>query len=185
MNIFEKIRLRRLDEARAQDEDRKDAARREDEERRVAEAEAAEIEAELQKEEAEDREREGLFKDERGRDEEERRLPDPPPRRPIARDVEMDPGWLDRWEAEGVMTPLSDQERAKLAEIDREDPVGRGQREMFLPREVLAIRAHSDRWVAEREQAKAAEPEPEQKKAAPQEPVVKEQEQEPDDELEM
>lgn len=131
-------------------------------------------------------------------EEQERRVPDAAVR-PYVRDPDMDPAWLDRWEGEGTMTPLTDEEREKLKAIDREDPVGRGQREMFLPREVLAIRAHSDRWVAEREAAKEAkaerEPESEQK-AAPQEPaaqereerrtttvVVKEQEQ--DDELEM
>lgn len=175
--ILEKIRLRRRDEDRDQDADRKDLAQREDEERRAAAAEAADIEADLQKEQDEARKREDLFKDGRGFDEEERRLPDPP-RRAIVRDAEMDPGWLDRWEAEGTMSPLTDEEREKLKAIDREDPMGREQREAFLPREVLAIRADSDRWVAEqaREQASEQEREPEPAPAP---------EQEIDDDMEM
>ncbi len=69
-----------------------------------------------------------------------------------AHDPEPDPGWLARWEREGALSALTPQERAKLQEIDREDPYGRGQREQFLPREVLAIREKSDRMVEAREQ---------------------------------
>lgn len=68
-----------------------------------------------------------------------------------ARDPEPDPGWLARWEREGTLTALTPAERDKLRELDREDPYGRSQREQFLPREVLAIRAKSDRMVEARE----------------------------------
>lgn len=68
--------------------------------------------------------------------------------------AEPDPGWLARWEQEGTLTALTPAERDKLREIDREDPFGREQRAMFLPREVLAIREKSDRLVAEREAQK-------------------------------
>jgi hypothetical protein len=71
-------------------------------------------------------------------------------------DPHNDPGWLARWEREGTLVQLTPAEREKLREIDRQDPMGREMRDLFLPREVLGIRAHSDRWVAEREQAKAA-----------------------------
>ena len=67
--------------------------------------------------------------------------------------AEPDPGWLARWEREGTLTALTPAERDKLREIDREDPFGREQRAMFLPREVLAIRAKSDRMVEERQMA--------------------------------
>ena len=87
----------------------------------------------------------------------------------LARDPEPDPGWLNRWEREGTLTALTPAEREKLREIDRQDPFGRGQREMFLPREVLAIRAHSDRMVEERQmvarQAEAREAPAQEKKA--------------------
>jgi hypothetical protein len=63
-------------------------------------------------------------------------------------DPHMDPGWLARWERDGVVAPLTPAEREKLREIDRQDPMGREQREQFLPREVLGIRANSDRQVA-------------------------------------
>ena len=69
----------------------------------------------------------------------------------LARDPEPDPGWLARWEREGTLAALTPQEREKLRAIDREDPYGRSQREQFLPREVLAIRAKSDRMVEARE----------------------------------
>lgn len=174
---LEKIRLRRRDEVHTQDADRKDAEWREDEERRVAAAEAADIEADLQKEQDEARMRDVDLEDERGFDEQERRLPDLAQPSTMIRDVEMDPDWLHRWEDEGTMTPLTDEERAKLEAIDREDPVGRGMREQFLPREVLAIRANSDRWVAEqREQASEQEREPEPASAP---------EQDLDDDMEM
>ncbi len=67
--------------------------------------------------------------------------------------AEPDPGWLARWEREGTLSPLTHAEREKLREIDRQDPFGREQRAMFLPREVLAIRAKSDRMVEERQMA--------------------------------
>ncbi len=77
-------------------------------------------------------------------------------------DPHMDPGWLARWEQEGTLTHLTPAEREKLREIDRQDPMGREQREQFLPREILAIRANSDRWVEqqrkEREAAAQAKP---------------------------
>ena len=63
-------------------------------------------------------------------------------------DPHNDPGWLARWEREGTLTELTPAEREKLREIDRQDPMGREQREQFLPREVLGIRANSDRQVA-------------------------------------
>ncbi len=63
-------------------------------------------------------------------------------------DPHMDPGWLARWEREGTLTQLTPAEREKLREIDRQDPMGRSQREAFLPREVLGIRANSDRQMA-------------------------------------
>ena len=75
-------------------------------------------------------------------------------------DPHQDPGWLARWEREGTLTQLTSAEREKLREIDRQDPMGREQRAQFLPREVLAIRADSDRQVAafrqEREAAQVA-----------------------------
>ena len=108
----------------------------------------------------------------------------------LARDPEPDPGWLARWEREGTLSPLTPAEREKLRALDREDPFGREQRAMFLPREVLAIRAHSDRMVEAREQehhhqqqheAEAGEhkQEPGHKHQAP------ELEQDQDDELEL
>lgn len=194
MNIFEKIRLRRLDEARNHDADRRDDdQRREDEARRVAAAEAADIEADLQKEPDEAHDGEHRRKDGGGFDEEERRVPE----RPYAHDPDPDPGWLDRWEREGTLKDLTPDERAKLEQIDHEDPMGRGMREQFLPREVLAIRSNSERAVekmrAEREAAKEAEPESE-REAAPEEPAAQEREerrtavvkeQEPDDNMDM
>lgn len=137
--------------------------------------------------------------------EEERRVPDAAVRPYVVRDVEMDPGWLNRWEAEGVMTPLSDEEREKLKMIDREDPIGREGRAQFLPREVLAIRANSERAVekmrAEREakaeaQVEKVQEEPAREEKAPvQEPERQAQderksaarvaEQEQDDDMEM
>ena len=99
----------------------------------------------------------------------------------LARDPEPDPGWLARWEREGALSPLTLEEREKLREIDREDPFGRGQREMFLPREVLAIRSRSDRLVAEREaQKQGQEAAPAQEKKA-----QVELEHDQDDELEL
>ncbi len=80
----------------------------------------------------------------------------------LVRDPEPDPGWLARWEREGTLSALTPEEREKLREIDREDPMGRGQREQFLPREVLAIRAKSDRMVAEREREAEHKQEPQQ-----------------------
>lgn len=71
-------------------------------------------------------------------------------------DPHMDPGWLARWERDGVMVALTPEERDKLREIDREDPMGRSMRELFLPREVLAIRANSDRWVEQQRQEREA-----------------------------
>lgn len=71
-------------------------------------------------------------------------------------DPHMDPGWLARWEREGTLTQLTPAEREKLREIDREDPMGRDQRAQFLPREVLAIRANSDRWVEQQRQEREA-----------------------------
>ncbi len=71
-------------------------------------------------------------------------------------DLHADPGWLARWEREGTMTTLTPAEREKLREIDREDPMGRSMRELFLPREVLAIRANSDRWVEQQRQEREA-----------------------------
>ncbi len=68
--------------------------------------------------------------------------------------AEPDPGWLARWERNGTLSPLTPEEREKLRALDREDPMGREQREQFLPREVLAIRAKSDRLVEEREAQK-------------------------------
>ena len=109
-------------------------------------------------------------------------------------DPHMDPGWLARWERDGVMVALTPEERDKLREIDREDPMGREQREQFLPREVLAIRADSDRQVAafrqEREAAqvapnlKAEEPAPEPK-ASSMRDHGHAPEQDEDEELEM
>ena len=95
-------------------------------------------------------------------------------------DPHNDPGWLARWERDGTLTKLTPAEREKLREIDRADPMGREQREQFLPREVLGIRANSDRQVeAFREEREAARSEP---KA----PVVQHtQEPEQDEELEM
>ena len=63
-------------------------------------------------------------------------------------DPHNDPGWLARWEREGTLAQLTTAEREKLREIDRQDPMGREQREQFLPREVLGIRANSDRQMA-------------------------------------
>ena len=71
-------------------------------------------------------------------------------------DPHQDPGWLARWERDGVMTQLTPAEREKLREIDRADPMGREQRAQFLPREVLAIRANSDRWVEQQRQEREA-----------------------------
>lgn len=181
-SILEKLRLRRRDEDRAQDADRKDADRREDEERRKASAEA-----ELQKEEAAPRARLAI------REEEKRPLP-PRPSAPV-RDADPDPGWLDRWESEGALRDLTPEERAKLEAMDREDPYGRGQRQMFLPREVLAIRANSERAV-EKMRAERAESEAKQELAQEQEsgrerpPEPKpapgaEVEQDQDDDMEM
>ena len=105
-----------------------------------------------------------------------------------ARDPEPDPGWLARWEREGTLSPLTHAEREKLRALDREDPMGRGQREQFLPREVLAIRAHSDRMVEERE-AQAQQHEPaetgERKPGQVQEQKRQAPELEQDDELEL
>jgi hypothetical protein len=196
LDIWEKLRLRRRDQDWAEDQDRKDAGRldaqrREDEERRVAAAEAADIEASIAREEAEDRAREAALEEEERRPlQAERPVPDEAVR-PYIHDPEMDPGWLDRWEAEGTMAPLTDAERAKLEAIDREDPIGREGRAQFLPREVLAIRANSDRWAAEREQAKASaldaaqEPERQEQERKSAVAVEREREQEPDDEMEM
>ena len=94
-------------------------------------------------------------------------------------DPHNDPGWLARWERDGVMTQLTPAEREKLRELDKEDPYGREQREQFLPREVLAIRANSDRQVAAfQAQREAGQAEPEQQK---QEPELEQE----DEELEM
>ena len=71
-------------------------------------------------------------------------------------DPHLDPGWLTRWEREGTLTQLTPAEREKLREIDRQDPMGREMRELFLPREVLAIRANSDRWVEQQRQEREA-----------------------------
>ena len=71
-------------------------------------------------------------------------------------DPHLDPGWLSRWEREGTLVQLTPEERDKLREIDRADPMGRGMREQFLPREVLAIRANSDRWVEQQRQEREA-----------------------------
>ena len=110
-------------------------------------------------------------------------------------DPHMDPGWLARWEREGTMTTLTPAEREKLREIDREDPMGRSMRELFLPREVLAIRANSDRWVEqqrqEREQAtpdRALERAPEPTKSEPKASISAREhapERDEDEELEM
>ena len=71
-------------------------------------------------------------------------------------DPHMDPGWLARWERDGTLTQLTAAEREKLREIDRQDPMGREMRDLFLPREVLAIRANSDRWVEQQRQEREA-----------------------------
>ena len=78
--------------------------------------------------------------------------------------------------------------------------MGRGQREQFLPREVLAIRAKSDRMVEEREahkQEQVAGPEKEAQQHEPESHQAGEHKQEPqqgqkhqpdleqDDELEL
>lgn len=105
-----------------------------------------------------------------------------------AHDPDPDPGWLARWEREGTLSALTPQEREKLRAIDREDPFGRGQREMFLPREVLAIRAHSDRMVEEREAQQIDRPESGEHKQEPQQGQkhqAPELEQDQDDELEL
>ena len=108
----------------------------------------------------------------------------------LARDPEPDPGWLARWEREGTLSPLTPQEREKLRAIDREDPFGREQRAMFLPREVLAIRSRSDRLVEEREAQQLDRPESGEHKQEPgkvqdQARQAPELEQDQDDELEL
>lgn len=210
----DELELRRKAEAEAETETERRAALEAQQAEVRAEAEgalrgqSAEDEAAAEHAEAIAWQRAEMRKEMGEEEEQERRVPDAAVR-PYVRDPDMDPAWLDRWEGEGTMTPLTDEEREKLKAIDREDPVGRGQREMFLPREVLAIRALSDRRVAEREQAKEAEkaqeepvqvePAQEEERAVPQAPerqeqqqerksaaVVKvEQEQEPDDDMEM
>lgn len=117
---------------------------------------------------------------------EERRVPESAVR-PYAHDPDPDPGWLDRWEREGTLKDLTPDERAKLEQIDREDPMGRGMREQFLPREVLGIRANSDRWVEQQSQeraAKAASAE-QAREEAPKKAPHPAPEPEQDDELEM
>ena len=104
--------------------------------------------------------------------------------------AEPDPGWLARWEREGTLSPLTPQEREKLRAIDREDPFGREQRAMFLPREVLAIRSRSDRLVEEREAQQLDRPESGEHKQEPgkvqdQARQAPELEQDQDDELEL
>ncbi len=107
-------------------------------------------------------------------------------------DPHQDPGWLARWEREGTLTQLTPAERDKLRELDKEDPYGREQREAFLPREVLAIRAKSDRAAEARvqervepearkpeaEQAQEQEPEPEPKHKPESEPEPEQDEEE-------
>ena len=106
-------------------------------------------------------------------------------------DPHNDPGWLARWEREGTLTQLTPAEREKLREIDRQDPMGREQREQFLPREVLGIRANSDRWVEQQRQEREAAPqEPERTvehiKSEAKAPAAQHtQDQDEDEELEM
>lgn len=90
-------------------------------------------------------------------------------RGPAREPADHDPGWLNRWEREGALTALSPAEREKLKAIDREDPYGRSQREAFLPREVLAIRAKSDRQAEARVQEHHQQHEAGEHKQEPQE----------------
>ena len=105
-------------------------------------------------------------------------------------DPHDDPGWLARWEREGTLTQLTPEERDKLREIDRADPMGREQREQFLPREVLGIRADSDRQVAafqaQREAGQAEAAKVEEQKSEPKARATQHtQDQDEDEELEM